>query len=177
MGLIADWRAGRERRRLADAYLKRVLTTPETADIEWLAPLVGGRDRAQQELLFAQRAVALIVAERDALDDRTASDVAHALADVLDRESRQSADAGRVWSARWLAYTAALSMRGHIDPPATRLARVLFEGSGLSDPPADALSRVAQVIQGTRTKANESLRAVFGVASLPEDVRPSALRP
>ena len=176
MGLIGEWRASRERRNRAERYLfSGLLTAPEAVDVDWLASLIGDRARATEELVFARWAVSLIVAERDALDDQTAADVAHALNAVVDTETRRAG--GSAWGARWRAYSAALAVRGQPESPATRLGRVLLEGAGVAEPGAEALERAAQIIGSHRTRANESLRAVFGVASLPEDVRPSAMRP
>ena len=176
MGMLATWRAARDRRRRSAAYLDALLHAPDPADVAWLATLAGGSALAGRELVFARRAVGLIVAERDALDDRTASDVAHQLAVVVDREARETPDMGRAWAERWRAYTAALAVRGDAEAPATRLARVLLAGAGVPEPSADVLARATQFVIATRTRANEALRAVFGVASLPEDVRPSAMR-
>jgi hypothetical protein len=176
MGLIGEWRASRERRQRAERYLSALLAPPDASDVDWLAALNGNRERAMQELAFARRAVGLIVAERDALDDRTASDVTHALIAVVDAESRRSPTAAPDWASRWRAYTAALAVRGQVDTPAVRLGRVLLEGAGVSHPDAETLDRAAQFIGSHRARANEALRDAFGVASLPDDVRPSALR-
>lgn len=176
MGFLGEWRASRERRKSADRYLRGLLTPPDALDIDWLADVAGSRDRAVRELTYLRRAVGLIVAERDALDDRTASDVAHALTAVVESEARQSPEAGREWTSRWRAYTSALAVRGQVDTPAVRIARVLLEGAGAAQPSAELLDRATQFVQTNRAKANEALRAVFGVATLPDDVRPSALR-
>ncbi|HYW33265.1 MAG TPA: hypothetical protein VE869_17315 [Gemmatimonas sp.] len=176
MGMLNEWRAGRERRRRSATYLVALLQAPSPSDVEWLSRLSGNASTAAQELMFARRAIGLIVAERDALDDRTASDVAHQLADVVVREARDAPARGRAWAERWRAYTGALAVRGETDAPATRLARVLLAGAGLESPGADAMARATLYVSSTRTQANEALRAVFGVASLPEDVRPSAIR-
>lgn len=176
MGMLAEWRATRDRRRRSATYLEALLHPPEPDDLRWLATVAGDGETARRELVFARRAVGLIVAERDALDDRTASDVAHQLAAVVDREARETPAMGRAWAERWRAYTAALAVRGAPEAPASRLARVLLAGAGVAEPSPDALIRATQFIVATRTRANEALRAVFGVASLPEDVPPSAMR-
>ena len=176
MGVIGDWRAARDRRRLSAAFLQAVLSPTDPADAEWLTTVAGSRVAAERELLFARRALALIAAQRDALDDRTASDVARELGAVTDAESRHDAALSASWPARWRGYADALAVRGGTEPPATRLARVLLAGAGLSSPTAEQLGRATHSIQTMRARANESLRAVFGVASLPDDVRPSAWR-
>ncbi len=176
MGMWAEWRASRDRRRRASSYLDALLGAPERLDGAWLRDMGIPNDVATRELSFAVRAVALVVAERDALDDRTASDVAHQLAPLIAREARLSQDTGREWGERWRAYTAALAVRGHPDAPTTRLARVLLQGAGLSDPEPAQVARATAFVADVRARANEALRKVFGVAALPEDIRPSALR-
>jgi len=176
MGLWAEWRAQRERSRRASTYLVQLLRTPEPVDVAWLRSIGVSDAVALRELTFAKRAIGLIAAERDALDDRTASDVAHQLAPVISREAREGVDIGREWGERWRAYTAALAMRGNTEAPATRLARVLLTGAGVGDPIPEQLLRATQFVVSTRGAANLALRDVFGVATLPDDIRPSALR-
>ena len=176
MGLLAEWKASRDRRRRSASYLEALLHAPDPADVSWMSEICGHAELARRELVFARRAVGLIVAERDALDDRTASDVAHQLVAIVDREARDSPEMGRAWAQRWRAYTAALAVRGEAEAPAARLARVLLAGAEVHAPSTEALVRATQFVVATRTKANEALGAVFGVASLPEDVRPSAMR-
>ncbi len=176
MSWLGTWRSARERRRRAAAYLDRALAPSDPAERQWLGALTGDPRLADRELAFAVRAVALIVAERDALDDRTASDVASALVPLLDAEARRSAAEKAAWVARWRGYSAAMSVRGHADAPAVRLARVLLDGAGVSHPAADSVDRAAEVVVRARGRANEALRATFGEASLPDDIRPSALR-
>jgi hypothetical protein len=67
-------------------------------------------------------------------------------------------------------------VRGNPESPAARLARVLLSGVGVVDPAADDLLQGPAYIQDTRAVLNEQLRVAFGAASLPEDIRPSALR-
>jgi hypothetical protein len=176
MGLWADWQATRARRQRVEQYLNHLLREPETAEVDWLSTAAGDRALAVRELTFARRAIGVIVAERDALDDRTAADVAHQLAPVVAAESRRDPASAGHWPERWRAYTAALAVRGNPELHAVRLARVLLAGAGLSAPNAEVLQRTTQFIQQTRSSLNEHLRTAFGAASLPEDVRPSALR-
>ena len=177
MGVIGDWRAARERRRLADGFLRRLLVTPPEADVAWLSQRAGQRAIAERELQFAQRALGLMVAGRDALDDRTASDVAHALAPLVEAEARRDAALGRAWVERRNAYMEAFTVRGQPEPPPVRFARVLLAGAGVSPVTVADVDRAADIMQVTRARANEALRESFGAASLPDDVRPSAIRP
>lgn len=176
MGLIANWKAARERRRLADAFLQRLLVPIEPRVVEWLASACGDVSVAQRELTFARRAIGLTAAGRDALDDRTASDVARAMAPLLETEARQSARDASEWADRWQAYRSALAARGVPDSPTVRFARIMLSGVGIGQPAPSTLTQAADVLQSMRGLANEALRASFGAASLPEDIRPSALR-
>ena len=177
MSILSEWRMARERRKRAAIYLAAITQPVAPADIEWLTRLIPDHDAqlASRELQFARRAIGLIVAERDALDDRTASDVAHQLAGVISAEGRQNPVAGRAWSERWRAYTSALAARGSTESPAARLGRVMLAGSGVDHPATEQLLRATQYILAVRTGANEALRTAYGSASMPEDVRPSAL--
>ena len=176
MGFWADWQAARARRQRVEVYLNHLLREPDAATLQWLSMCGGNGQAARRELAFARRAIGLIVAERDALDDRTAADVAHQLAPVVAAEARRDAETGRLWAERWRGYTAALAVRGSPESPAARLARVLLSGVGITDPTADDLLQGTAYVQDTRAVLNEQLRVAFGAASLPEDIRPSALR-
>ena len=178
MSVFGEWRAARERRQRASSYLATLLPEASSADVDWLS-MVSASDSsvARRELSFARRAIGLLVAERDALDDRTASDVAHELADVIRAEARRQPDAGRIWAERWRAYSAAITTRGGAESPAARIARVLLAGAGLESPNQEQLLRATQWVLSARSHANEALRSAFGVATLPEDIKPSAIRP
>jgi len=176
MGVLSDWRAARDRRRLAALYLSRVLPASEPADAQWLASLGVDPELARRELAFVRRAIALIVAERDALDDRTASDVAHELSTSSEAAAHLMAARGDEWLVRWREYSDALATRGAAETPAARLGRVLLTGVGVLAPTAEQLHRATTCVHAMRVRANEALRSVFGAASLPDDVRPSAMR-
>jgi hypothetical protein len=176
MGLWGDWQAGRERRKRVADFLRHLLVEPDASQLAWLGQAGADAAAARRELTFARRALGLIVAERDALDDRTASDVAHALVPVIADESRRDAEWARLWPERWREYTTALAVRGSAESPAARLARVLLQGAGVSAPDTAQLVRATQYVLEVRGALNEALRTAFGAASLPEDVRPSALR-
>lgn len=176
MGLLSEWKATRERRRRAEMYLEGRLAPPNPADVTWLEQLTGNSALATRELMYARRAVGLLVAERDALDDLTASDVAHALNAALESRAMKLVGTQAEWAARWRAYAETMAARGHNEVPTLRLARVLLRGAGVPDPNEAILARATQFFTADRADANEALRDAFGVATLPEDVRPSALR-
>ncbi len=175
MGLWTEWQAARERRRRVESYVGRMLREPDQGTVAMLESVAGG-SVARRELRFALLAIGLIVAERDALDDQTAADVSHYLQPELAAEARRDPDVGKLWPDRWRAYTAAMALRGSPESPAVRLARVLLEGAGIHTPSAEQVAQGTRFVQENRTALNEALRAVFGAASLPEDVRPSAMR-
>src|SRR5690349_24295149 len=88
MPLFSRWRAERDLQRKAERYVARLLAEPEDLDVRWLAESAtrGDLDHARWELRYARRALGLIVAERDAPDDRTASAVARTLSEALPRD-------------------------------------------------------------------------------------------
>ncbi len=173
MGFWQEWQIARQRRKRAAAYLEALRSPAADPDVVWLTALGVPADLAAREMLFARRAIGLIVAERDALDDQTAADVAHALNASL---AATPASAAPLWQARWRAYAAALATRGSTEVPARRMARVLLEGAEVPTPTVPQLAAATGVMQALRGRANEALREIFGVASLPEDVRPSAMK-
>jgi hypothetical protein len=177
MGLWADWQAARAQRHRVEQYLNHLLREPDDEVMGWLMALAPDAGTARREYHFARRAIGLIVAERDALDDRTLADVTHQLAPVLAAEARRAPADGLAWAERWRAYVGALAVRGSVEAPAARLARVMLSAAGVDPSAHGAMARATQFVQETRAAMNEALRHAFGAASLPEDVRPSALRP
>ncbi|MEJ7810498.1 MAG: hypothetical protein WKG32_08845, partial [Gemmatimonadaceae bacterium] len=112
-----DWRADRALRGRAAAYVGILFEEPRDEDVTWLAShgAGGDADHARWELRYARRALGLLSAERDALDDRTASVVARALASALARDPHVAAGklrvAERQLNARLRAYGEALGNR------------------------------------------------------------------
>ena len=181
MGLWRQWREERALQRRAGAYVRELEREPGEDDVRWLSKEAthGDVDHARWELRYARRALGLLVAERDALDDRTASAVARALQESLGRDANVAAAKLEVartqLNARLRAYGEALQHRDASATSAERLGRCLVDFAGA---PADALlvARAGELLSGYLAEANEVLRREFGVASLPEDVPPSAVR-
>jgi hypothetical protein len=144
--------------------------------VHWLASIGVPVPLAVQEITFAMRAIGVIVAERDALDDRTASDVVQQLALVIRREPSGDEDRRHLWAERWRAYSASLAVRGSEESPTTRVARVFLVAAGIAAPSGEQLLRATHFIAHTRSAANDALRDVFGAAALPDHVRPSAVQ-
>ena len=192
MPFFARWRAERDLRRRSLAYINSLLEEPSDADAQWLAEKAtrGDVDHARWELRYAKRAVGLIVAQRDALDDRTGSSVGRALTDAFERDPNIATDrlavARHQFNARLGAYRDILTSR----PPATRTASVRPPGGqqqvrlgqillafagGPVGPTAREVPRAGEIVTSYIDAAHEALRNAFGAASLPEDVTPSAL--
>ncbi|MFN2566804.1 MAG: hypothetical protein ABR499_17545 [Gemmatimonadaceae bacterium] len=193
MPLFARWRAERDLRRRSVAYVATLLEEPADADVRWLAESAtrGDVDHARWELRYARRAVGLIVAQRDALDDRTGSSVGRALADAFERDPNVATDrlavARHQFNARLGAYRDVLTSR----PPAARTAGprpaatqtqvrlgqiLLAFAGGPVGPTAREVPRAGEIVTSYIDAAHDALRNAFGAASLPEDVSPSALQ-
>jgi hypothetical protein len=177
----SEWLARRRRRNKATQFVATLFVEPLAEDVRWLAAngTDGDHDHAQWELRYARRALGLLVAQRDALDDRTGSLVARELATALARDpsiaSGKLRVAERQLNARLRAYGDALRRR---DGAGTgwHLGRALLEFSGRREPvPPELVATAGDLLARYVTESNESLRDRFGVANLPEDVAPSAL--
>jgi hypothetical protein len=180
MALFKEWRAARQLQRKAEQFVQTILAEPAPEDASWLARAAtrGDEDHARWELRYARRAIGLLVAQRDALDDRTGSLVARALTDAFDRDERIDRDrrdlADRQFNARLSAYRDALGAR--VSDASVRLGQTLLAFSGGSFREVDAnVKRAGEVLDAYVKEANETLRTVFGAAALPEHVPPSAM--
>ena len=177
------WRALRgdgSPRMRASAYVSRLTGDPPADDVAWLAGIMLGRDEdhARWELRYAMRALGMLVAERDALDDRTASLVAEALELALERDPNVAANmvatAEAQFEARLTAYREAFHRRIAKESQASRLARELLSFSAAVPNDRDAAIRqAAGLLARFMAVAAEALRKAFGEARLPEDVKPS----
>ncbi len=180
--LTPEWRADRDRRRSAAAYVRAIRLEPDDADVRWLAGAAtgGDEDHARWELRYTRWVLGLVVAQRDALDDRTGSEVLCAL-DVAMREdpnidAGMSALAERQVNDRLAGYAAALSAHGGPAGGGERLGRVLlaFASDGARSAGAP-LAHAVEVTGRYLAEANAALRTVYGLASLPEDLPPSGI--
>jgi hypothetical protein len=181
MGFWRQWRAERELRKRAAGFTRNLLTEPADDDVRWLAEhgTGGDLDHARWELRYARRALGLLTAERDALDDRTGSLVARELAEAFARDpliaSAKREVAERQFNARLRTYGDVLATRER-EGTGARLGRALLAFAGRSDPPDDApLGHAGDILAAYLEGANETLRRLFGTASLPEDIAPSAV--
>jgi len=154
-------------RERAEHFVRALELPLPDAERKWMEALGVPTDRAAREVRWAVRAIGLVVASRDALDDQTVAEVTHA----LDRIT--AADAG--WSDRRGQYLEAHGARGTGEPVARRLALVLLAGGGVAVTP-EAVERAAAFLTHQRVRLNGELAMAFGVAHLPEDLPPSAAR-
>jgi hypothetical protein len=178
--IFARWKAERELQRKAAAFVAALFVEPDAADVQWLAATAtrGDLDHAQWELRYARRSLGLIAAERDALDDRTASMVAREIAEAHARDSNIAAEmtetAERQFNARLSAYREGLAAKAGAPTP-IRMGQTLFAFAGGSFRRQDEnIVRAGELLAQYLAEANEALRANFGTAALPENVPPSA---
>ena len=179
MPLFARWRAERELQRKAESYVAVLFREPDPADVKWLTESAthGDSDHALWELRYARRALGLIAAQRDALDDRTASVVARVIGQALVRDeniaSEMAETAERQFNARLSAYRDGLAAKAGA-PTQVRMGQTLFAFAGGSFTKQDAtIRRAGELLATYLSEANEALRASFGTATLPEHVPPS----
>jgi hypothetical protein len=170
-------KATEQRRRAVQAYVLDSSAEPDDDDVRWLATIAGDgdTDRARWELRYARRAVALLVAERDALDDRTGSLVAREMRQALQMDRGVAAGmvavAERQLNQRLTSFRMALADRSSGDSPDLRVSRVLLDRVGVRDMSGN-VGRGAAVVRKYFESAQDALRRAFGIASVPEDVPP-----
>jgi hypothetical protein len=179
MPLFSRWRAERDLQRKAERYVARLLAEPDDLDVRWLSEGAtrGDLDHARWELRYARRALGLLAAERDALDDRTGSLVAHALAAAFERDGNIAAGmrpiAERQFNARLSAYRDGLAAKAGAGTPA-RMGQTLFAFAGGSFRKVDDhILRGGALLVQYLADANTALREIFGTAALPEHIPPS----
>lgn len=178
--LFGSWRAERGRAVRARQYVTLAMAEPTGEAVRALASAGDGdEDHARWELRYARRAVALLVSERDALDDRTGSDVAAALEIAHRGDLRVAPDrreiAERQLNDRLLEYRAALHDRSGTSAAAERLGRVLLKFARASAMPPPSVAMAADLAGTMVGECNQALREKYGEASLPENIRPSEL--
>jgi hypothetical protein len=160
------------------AYVAKASTEPDESDVEWLAAIIGDGDidRARWELRYARRALASLVAERDALDDRTGSEVAREMRLALQMDRSVAAGmvalAERQLSQRLGYFRTAFSDRSTTEPIEVRLARVFLDRLGVRDVSTN-VDRTASIVKRYLEASQDALRGAFGVAAVPEDQPPS----
>jgi hypothetical protein len=179
--LFRSFRDDRALLRKSAAFASVLMAEPASEEVDWLSKVAtrGDVDHARWELRYLRRSIGILVAQRDALDDRTPSEVLRALVQLMQKDPNVDPTlrdlAERQFNARLGAYRDAFTSRGH-GTPALRLAQnmLAFAGGPIrGDDPI--VQRGAELVADTIASANDSLRASFGVVELPEDVSPSRL--
>jgi len=179
MRLFATFRDDRTLLRRSAAFADSLMAEPAEAEVAWLTEKAthGDTDHARWEMRYLRRALGILVAQRDALDDRTPSAVLRALLDRMDRDPKVDSElrvlAARQFNARLSAYRDAFTSRGH-GTPALRVAQNLLAFAGGPIRSADpVVMHGATVVEQALEQANAQLRATFGEPELPDDVKPS----
>jgi hypothetical protein len=179
--LFRSFRDDRALLRKSAEFAAVLMAEPAPSEVEWLSRVAtrGDMDHARWELRYLRRSVGILVAQRDALDDRTPSEVLRALLHRMQKDPNVDPSlrelAERQFNARLGAYRDAFTSRGH-GTPALRLAQnmLAFAGGPIrGDDPV--VQRGAEIVAETIGMANDALRGSFGAAELPEDVSPSRL--
>jgi hypothetical protein len=169
--LFHSFREDRARLGRSAAYADLLMQEPPASDVDWLAHAAtrGDLDHARWELRYLRRAAGILVAQRDALDDRTHSDVLRALMQRMDRDPNVDAElrelAHRQFNARLSAYRDAFTSRGH-GTPAMRVAQNLLAFSGgpiRGDDPI--VLRGAIIVRDLLDECNSGLRTTFASAT------------
>ena len=178
--MVSRFLERRNWRRRARAYVAVLQREPDDEGARWLAELRRPHDldHARWELRYARLALGQLEAERDALDDRAPSTVAHELVAALERDHRVAAGmldtAKRQFNARLLRYREALGTRGAAEPLARRLGRELLRfAHGENRFDGSDEDRAGELLRRYTTEFNVALQSAFGRAKLPEDIRPS----
>ena len=171
MPWFVEWRAAHAMRRGTVAYVSSLMCEPAEVDVTWLCDrgTDGDADRAQWELRYAKRAMGVIVAQRDALDDRTASLVLRELVAAMKADRHVAASmvsaVERQFNERLSAYRSMMALKGRGTGPADRLGQTLLMLSGATRVGADEAERAVQVMSAFELEANASLRRAFGEAT------------
>ena len=176
-----EWRESRALARRVGSYVATVRAEPADEDARWLAATAAGGDvdHARWELRYARRALGLLAAQRDALDDRTPSAIARELTASLAREPLVDAAkleiAERQFNQRLRAYAEVLAERTAGEPTGARLGRTLigFAGGGVRAAPPEDISRAGALLTRYLGESSAALERIFGAASLPEHIPPS----
>lgn len=182
MRLFRSFRDDRALQRRSAVYAATLMQEPSSEDVDWLASQAtrGDVDHAIWELRYLRRALGILVTQREALDDRTPSEVLRGLVERMRKDANVDDDlrdlAERQFNARLSAYRDALTSRGD-GTPALRVAQNLLAFAGgpirANDP---VVQRGATLVAEILRASGQTLRDTFGAAELPEDVAPSQVR-
>ncbi len=170
----------REWERRASTYVSSLMTEPSPDAVDGLAALGDGdADHARWELRYLRRAIGLLIAGRDALDDRTASLVGQALAKAVEHDPSAApamrAVSATQFNARLRIYRDLMGQRGASRTPVGGIGEALTGFAG-GRPTGDRGNWSAGWVAAELERCNEALRQAFGAVELPDDVAPSAMQ-
>jgi hypothetical protein len=167
--VIGPLLARRRRQRKAASVTTVLFAEPAEEDVLWLAEAAtdGDVDHARWELRYARRALGLLVAQRDALDDRTASDVGAAIARAFAIDPSIAPDnrslAERQYNERVTTYRETMQSRGGIVGISEMLGRTLLLFASNSARAAGApLARATALMAQYEAEAGDALRKAYG---------------
>jgi hypothetical protein len=170
---LRAWTLDRDQRRRAATYVSSLFVEPADEDVSWLSEHGADcdNDHARWELRYARRALGLLGAQRDALDDRTASLVASELARALANDPAVAPGkirmAERQLNARLSAYGDAL-MNREGEGSGWHLGRALLDFAGHRDAARpEIIAHAGDLLARYLGEANTALRKSFGAATLP----------
>lgn len=179
--LFDEWRSERRLKRGLAAYVDALMSEPDADDVAWLAgaACAGDADHAAWELRYARRALGLVVAQRDALDDRTGSLVARDLTSAVQADRNVAPAmlkvAERQFNDRLTTYREVLTSRSPSEGTGARLGRALLFIAGTLRASDDMIVRAGAIMARYVGEANDALRKSFGAPSLPDDIPPSQI--
>jgi hypothetical protein len=165
--------------RAASVYVGALMAEPAEHAVATLATLGGQQSsRAAQELRLLRRALGLLIAGRDALDDRTASLVGRALSEKIATDESVAASERQAlvtqFNARLRLYRDLMGTRGAARTPIAQLADALIGCAG-GRPGHPEAAWASTWIAQELDRCNDALRDAFGAADLPSDVAPSEI--
>ena len=164
---LRQWREDRARAQRADRYAALLMVPPPDALVDQLADLTDrDPDHARWEWRYARRALGVIVAERDAQDDRTASEIVAAFGErqALDPDVApdRRAISLRQFNERLAAYRGAVANRISADPLSVRLGFVLLRFQPPPVPTPQAAATLGLALEAVVDELNEQLAGIYG---------------
>lgn len=178
-GLLRSLGFAQTRTARAQKYVRTLMEEPDENTVRALAAIADAdEDHARWELRYARRAIGQLIAQRDALNDQTASDVAASLEDAHRGDIHVAAErrtvSDRQFNERLRAYSVSLADRSGSTGTSERLGRTLLNfARGMQTSSAVAIA--SDFCATTVLECNAALREAYGEAALPEDRRPSEL--
>jgi hypothetical protein len=170
----------RDGARRASAFVATLMLEPDPMAVDSLARMSDhDPDHARWELRYLRRAIGLLIAGRDALDDRTASLVGQALAKAVESDPSAAPAMRGVsaaqFNARLRLYRDIMGQRGGPRTPVGQIGDALVGFAG-GRPGTDHGAWAASWVSTELDRCNEALRGEFGAVELPDDVAPSRMQ-